>query len=118
MKLHVLVFLAFVALGLCGCGESEVGIQIGPGLREKEVASTHSQVDGPNAISIYLISQGAVEGILLAKALNENGQEIGRSTTAVSLAKDDAKLVSFKFGAEVDATLVKSYLVDLKNEGN
>ena len=52
---------------------------------------------------------------MVAKAINENGQEIGRATSALSLAADDAKLISFKFGAEVDATEVKSYLVDLQS---
>ena len=115
MKTHLLVFLSFAVLGLWGCGEAEVGINIGPELRERGIIQTTSKVDGQNAISIYLISKSALNATLVAKAMNESGQEIGRATAELNLAADDAKLVSFKFGPEVDATEVKSYLVALKS---
>ncbi|MFP6899345.1 MAG: hypothetical protein VCA36_00285 [Opitutales bacterium] len=115
MKTHLLVLVSLLALGLCGCGEDEVRIDIGGGLVEKEVTKTLAKVDGQNSISIYLISKTELKATLVAKAFDENGQEIGRSTTEVDLAEDDAKYVNFKFGTEVDATLVKSYLVDLKS---
>ena len=115
MKTHLLVFLSFAVLGLWGCGEAEVGVNIGPELRAQGITQTTAKVDGQNAISIYLISKSALKATLVAKAMNENGQEIGRATGELNLAADDAKLVSFKFGAEVDATAVKSYLVDLQS---
>jgi len=115
MKTHSLFFLSFAVLGLLGCGEAEVGVSIGPELRAQGITQTTSSVDGQNAISVYLISKTAVKGTLVAKAINESGQEIGSSNSELSLDADDAKLISFKFGAEVDATAVKSYLVDLKS---
>ena len=60
-----------------------------------------SLVDGLK-VDIYLISDEAVEGELLAKAMNSSGQEIGRSKQTLALQKDDAKLISFTFDSKVD----------------
>jgi hypothetical protein len=113
MKTYLLVLLSLLSLYLCGCGNSEAGIEIGGSLREKEVTKTASKVEGLT-ISVYLISTKALKGTLVAKALNERGQEIGRATMEINLADDDAKNVSFKFDSKVDAASIKSYLVDLK----
>jgi len=65
------------------------------------------------SIVLYLIAAKEFNGNLLAKALNEKGLEIGRTTTELKLKKDEAQYVYFKFHNEMDAQLVKSYLVSL-----
>lgn len=46
---------------------------------------------------------------LLAKAVNSDGVEIGRSRAEVEFQKDDARYVSFPFESEMDSAMVKRY---------
>ncbi len=57
-----------------------------------------------------------IQGQLVAKALNEKSQEVGRAVTSIDLGDDDAKNFEFKFDAKLDETLVTKYLVDLKKD--
>lgn len=65
-------------------------------------------------ITAYFIASRPVDAMLIAKALNAEGQEIGRSSVAVKLAAEDAKYVTFTFDAEMDTQLVDKYVVDVK----
>ncbi len=53
---------------------------------------------------------------LIAKALTNEGQEIGRSVQEVEFTADDAKYVTFAFASEMDSQLVDKYLLDVKQE--
>ena len=53
---------------------------------------------------------------MLAKAINAKGLEISRSKVIMTLQKDDAKLFSFNFDAEMDLDLVEKYRIDLRNK--
>lgn len=66
-------------------------------------------------IAIYFISKTLLKGVLIMKALNKEGLEIGRSTVDIDFAADDAKYVTFKFDKELDSRLVEKYSVDIKN---
>ena len=100
---------------LCGCLEKEKGVSLGPSVMEKKITMTSSLVDGLK-VDIYLISDEAVEGELLAKAMNSSGQEIGRSKQTLALQKDDAKLISFTFDSKVDLDKVSKFLIDFRRK--
>jgi hypothetical protein len=73
-------------------------------------------IDRPNekGVTVYFIAAKPVEARLMAKALNAEGQEIGRSTADVELAADDARYITFRFDPELDAQLVERYLIEAK----
>jgi hypothetical protein len=75
------------------------------------VAKQDSVAD--KSIVVYLIASENFEGNLLAKAINNDGQEIGRATSELKMAKDEAKYINFKFNEEMDSQLAKKYSVDL-----
>ena len=100
---------------LCGCLEKEKGVSLGSSVMEKKITMTSSLVDGLK-VDIYLISDEAVEGELLAKAMNSSGQEIGRSKQTLALQKDDAKLISFTFDSKVDLDRVSKFLIDFRRK--
>ena len=82
---------------------------------EKKITMTSSQVDGLK-VDVYLISDEAVDGERLAKAMNASGQEIGRAKQTLALAKDDAKLISFSFDSKVDLDKVTKFLIDFRRK--
>ena len=67
-------------------------------------------------MDVYLISEEAVDGELLAKALNSSGMEIGRAKQTLALAKDDAKLFSFSFDSNLDSDNVAKYILDFRKK--
>ncbi len=69
-------------------------------------------------ISVYLISQAAHKGKLIAKALDSEGREIGRSVVDVDFVADDAKYITFPFEGEVDMQLVKRFTIDIREEAS
>ena len=100
---------------LCSCLEEEKGVSLGSSVMEKKITMTSSLVDGLK-VDIYLISDEAVEGELLAKAMNSSGLEIGRSKQTLALQKDDAKLISFTFDSKVDLDKVSKFLIDFRRK--
>jgi hypothetical protein len=89
------------------------------GLSKSVAKSTGIDVLGPDVkkskgISVYLIAAKAFKAKLVAKALAEDGQEIGRSTVDIDFAADDAKYVTFTFDREMDTQLVVKYVIDAK----
>lgn len=83
---------------------------------EKTVAKS-TGLDSPRekGISVYFIAKLPFDAKLIAKAINKEGQEIGRSVVDVELSADDAKYVTFMFAPEMDTQLVDKYLISLKN---
>ena len=82
--------------------EKEKTVSLGASVSEKKISMTSTNVEGLK-VDVYLISEEAVEGELLAKALNSSGMEIGRAKQILALAKDDAKLFSFSFDSNLDS---------------
>jgi hypothetical protein len=80
----------------------------------KTIAKSRGMDSDKRGISVYFIAKVAFTGRLVAKALNEEGQEIGRSVVDVEFTSDDAKYVPFVFDDEMDARLVQKYVVDIK----
>ncbi len=95
------------------CMEKEKAVSLGSSLSDKGLSMTSSKSDKAK-VEVYLISRDAVEGELLAKALNASGREIGRSKQSLNLGKDDAKLVTFTFDASVNLDEVTKYLIDFR----
>jgi hypothetical protein len=65
-------------------------------------------------ILVYLIAAKPFNGRLIAKALTNDGQEIGRSPADVELASDEAKYITFAFDHDMDTQLVAKYTIDAK----
>ena len=72
---------------------------------------------GDKGVSVYVTSKTPFEGMLIAKALNKEGLEIGRSLAGVVLEEDDAKYVRFVFEGDLDSQLVDTYTIDIRKEG-
>ena len=123
----------FVALLMVGCGEdaqkkseshnkegkkdgtrlteSEVPIELGKELAEMKITKTSGHADGNGTVTVYLTSEEPVKVTLVAKAMNERNQEVGRTTAELILAKDDGKEIDFKFDSIMDVTVVRKYLI-------
>ena len=80
----------------------------------KTVAKSQSLGSKASGIAVYFITKSPFKGKLVARAMNKEGQEIGRSVVDVEFSADDAKYVSFPFPEEMDGQLVQEYLVDVK----
>lgn len=72
--------------------------------------------NGQQTLSIYVQNQTPLTGTLRVRLFNDKDQEIGRSTTPVVFAKDDARYVSFTLDKEIPVTMTKYVQMDLKNE--
>jgi hypothetical protein len=70
--------------------------------------------DKRKGITVYFMSSKPVQVSLMAKALNAEGDEIGRSVVDVEFTADDARYVAFAFDAEMDSQLVEKYVVEAK----
>jgi len=67
-------------------------------------------------LSIYVQNQGPLTGTLRVRLYNDKDQEIGRSSTAVAFAKDDARYVAFTLDKEIPVPMTKYLQMDLKQE--
>jgi hypothetical protein len=94
-----------------------VEVDLGPSVVEKGLTKTiakSSGLEGPKEISVYLVSSAAVKGVLVAKALDEKGGEIGRASESIEFTADDAKYVTFKFQEQMDSQLVKRFVLEFR----
>ena len=111
--------IALITLSLIGllfsCTEIEKSVTLAPDLKDKKITMTSSTVEGLNAV-IYLITVDPVEGEMLAKAMNAEGKEIGRAKQMLALGKDESKLVTFTFGAELNLDQVVRYVIDFRKQ--
>lgn len=98
--------------------QMSVNVELVPALAQagitRTVAKSLAMGASTNGFSVYLVAQRPLKGKLIAKALNKEDQEIGRSLVDVEFVADDAKYVTFTFGKEMDSLLVAKYVVDLR----
>ena len=95
--------------------EKEKPVTLGVSLIDKKISMTSYSVNELN-VEVYLISEEESTGELLAKAMDINSLEIGRSKQALILGKDDAKLITFTFDTNVDMDLVTKFVIDFRKE--
>lgn len=111
--------IALLTLSLLGvlssCMEVEKPVTLAPSLMDKKITMTSSSVEKLNVVA-YLITVDAVEGELLAKAMNAEGKEIGRAKQILALGKDESKLITFTFGAELELEQVVKYIIDFRKQ--
>ena len=100
---------------LFSCAEIEKSVTLAQELKDKKITMTSSSVEGQNVV-VYLISVDPVEGEMLAKAMNAEGKEIGRAKQMLALGKDESKLVTFTFGAELNLDQVVRYIIDFRKQ--
>ena len=110
-KLFLILMLSF----LPSCMEEEKVVTLGSSVIDKGLSMTSSKSEQAK-VEVYLISTDLVEGELLAKALNAQGKEIGRSKQILNLGKDDAKLVTFNFDASVNLDDVSRFMLDFRKK--
>lgn len=94
----------------------EVEVDLSPAVVDLGLSKTVAKSAGidTRGVSVYLMSQKPMTGKFVAKALNADGQEIGRSVVEVEFSADDAKYVTFRFGDEMDSQSVERYVIDVK----
>ena len=110
-----ILFLFLMLSLLPSCMEEEKVVSLGSSVIDKGLSMTSSKSDQAK-VEVYLISTDIVEGELLAKALNVQGKEIGRSKQTLNLGKDDAKLVTFNFDASVKLDDVSRFMLDFRKK--
>lgn len=91
-----------------------VSAELSQTLQYEGLTLTTSTLGKEKTVSLYLTAKKEFKGTLLAKAMNKEGNEIGRATADVEFAVDDAKYVNFKFPTEMDTQLAEKYTVDKK----
>ena len=95
--------------------EEEKTVTLGGSVVDKKISmTTYNCIQ--SKVEVYLVSYDAVEGELLAKALNAKGKEIGRSKQMLNLGKDDAKLITFTFDASVSLDEVSRFILDFRKK--
>ena len=115
-KINPLKILSVLFIfSLFACMEEEKSVTLGSSVVEKGIMMTSSKSDQAK-VEVYLITRDSVEGELLAKALNANGKEIGRSKQMLNLGKDDAKLTTFTFDASVNLEEVTRFMLDFRKK--
>ena len=85
MKKFILSLFSF-CLFFSACMEEEKPVTLGVSIIDKKISMTSSKVEGPK-LEVYLISENEVSGEVLAKALNAQGQEIGRAKVLLNHSK-------------------------------
>ncbi|MBA0446179.1 hypothetical protein D7Y61_02365 [Stenotrophomonas maltophilia] len=103
---------------VAGLGEGvdkrmNVTLQADPGLAAHGLTVTlgKSRGMGSKEAAVYVVADKAFKGKLVARALDADGTEIGRASTEVEFAADDARYVTFQFNEEMDSQLVRTYAV-------
>jgi hypothetical protein len=66
-----------------------------------------------NGISVYFIASQNVSNTVVARALNGDGVEVGRSRRPVVIQKDEAAYVDFSFDDQMDTAMVIRYEIGL-----
>lgn len=83
------------------------------GLGLTNTIAKSSGLGSTNGISIYFIASQSVSNTLIARALNSEGVEVGRSRRLIVMQKDDANYVNFSFDNQMDTAMVKLYEIGL-----
>jgi hypothetical protein len=94
-----------------------VDVTLSDELTEKGFTKTVAKslgVDLNKGITVYLIAGQPYEGGLMAKVLNAEDQEVGRSLVRVKFEADDAQYVEFAFRREVDMQLAKRFTIEAR----
>jgi hypothetical protein len=93
-----------------------VQVSLTPQIRALGLTNTIAKSLGlgsTNGISIYFIASQNVSNTLVARALNAEGVEVGRSRKLVVMQKDDATYITFNFDDQMDTAMVKRYEIGL-----
>ncbi|WP_194114820.1 hypothetical protein [Chitinilyticum piscinae] len=88
----------------------------GKQLKAERAVMIDKDVDGQKGIKAYIISPQALNGQLQLRALDEKGQEIGRSSkVAKTFEADDAAYVEFRFDPATPFSRIDRLVVYLSN---
>lgn len=95
-----------------------VNVELSDEVTKQGLSTTIAKSGGLDAsqkgITVYFLAETAFKGNLVAKAMNKDGKEIGRSVAQVDFSADDARYVPFVFDEEMDTQLVAKYIVKIK----
>ncbi len=106
---------------VAGVGEGvdrrmNIDLDVDPEMQAKGLSVTFGKSRGVGSkdASVYVTAANPFEGKLLAKALDVDGVEIGRSVIEVSFEADDAQYVNFTFNDEMDSQMVRKYALSVR----
>ncbi|MDR1462989.1 MAG: hypothetical protein LBI68_07635 [Azoarcus sp.] len=68
-----------------------------------------------NQSTVYIVSEKPFKGVLSARALDKDDNEIGRAQTDIDLKEDDAAYVDFQFPGQMDSKLVRKYRISVRS---
>lgn len=99
--------------------QMEVEIELSEALIDSGISATVAKQEAPldnpqKPITIYLISSKPITATLVAKAYNDQQQEIGRASIDVEFQADDAQYIKFAFPPEMDRQTVSVYHIDMR----
>lgn len=69
--------------------------------------------DGRQQLTVYFVAAKELSATLIAKAYNDNSQEIGRAIADATFHSDDGRYISFKFPSEMTPDKARVYKIDL-----
>ena len=98
---------------LSSCMEKQLPVNLSIELIDKGVKMNPFSTK-ESTVEVYLVTEEAIEGELLAKAINASGLEISRAKVTLALQKDDAKLFTVNFDTNLDLEKVTKYQIDLR----
>lgn len=101
--------------------ETGLGIEASSSLSKNGLSMPRAEDAGMNAakrreVVCYIIAEKPFFGTLIARALDEDGREIGRGTQQVALNRDDAQEVVLSFPPNLRAQAVAKFVVSARAE--
>lgn len=93
-----------------------VTLQADPALAARGLTVTQGKSRGMGSknAAVYVVADKPFKGKLVARALDGEGTEIGRSVVEEEFAADDARYVTFTFNEEMDSQLVRTYALSAR----
>ncbi len=91
-------------------------LQADPVLASRGLTVTQGKSRGMGSknAAVYVVADKPFKGKLVARALDGEGTEIGRSVVEEEFAADDARYVTFTFNEEMDSQLVRTYALSAR----
>ncbi|MFC7422156.1 hypothetical protein ACFQNF_20060 [Iodobacter arcticus] len=97
--------------------EADFKIQLSESAKSKQLKAERAvlqekNADGQKGLKVYVLSEQAFNGKLQLRALDEKGNELGRSQKVEqTLAADDANYVDFRFDAATPLSRVAQFVI-------
>jgi len=100
--------------------QMKVKVELSDELKGLGISKTISKSMGldKKGITVYFLSKDGMKIKLIAKAINSENLEIGRSVVETEFDTDDAKYIEFEFDNNLDRSMVAKYSIDKKRSNS